>query len=90
MYLLNFSWNAQDALWETLESGLLRVFTLDEQDSGRMREPMKKYRDPPMDFADATLVRVAERERIKRVFTVDRWDFGVYRPKHIKRFQLIP
>jgi hypothetical protein len=35
---------------------------------------MWKYRDLPMDLADAALVRVAERKRIRRVFTVDRRD----------------
>jgi predicted nucleic acid-binding protein len=40
-----------------------------------MRELMWTYRDLPMDLADAALVRVAERERIRRVFTVDRRDF---------------
>jgi predicted nucleic acid-binding protein len=40
---------------------------------------MRKYRSLPMDFADATLVRVAEREGIRRIFTLDRRDFSVYR-----------
>lgn len=44
----------------------------------------------PMDFADAALVRVAERERIRRVFTLDKRDFQVYRPKHAKQFILTP
>jgi hypothetical protein len=42
-----------------------------------MRELMRKYRDLPMDLADATLVRAAEREKISRVFTIDRRDFEV-------------
>ena len=46
----------------------------------RMRELMWKYRDLPMDLADAALVRVAERERVRRIFTVNRRDFGIYRP----------
>ena len=33
-----------------------------------MRGLMWKYHDLPMDLADATLVRVVERERIRRVF----------------------
>jgi predicted nucleic acid-binding protein len=32
-----------------------------------------------MDMADAALVRVAEREGIRKIFTVDRKDFAVYR-----------
>ena len=51
---------------------------------------MAKYHDLPMDLADAAIVRVAERERINRVFTVDQKDFSIYRPSHIRRFALLP
>ena len=40
---------------------------------------MIEYADRPMDLADADLVRVAEREGIMGIFTVDRNDFTVYR-----------
>jgi predicted nucleic acid-binding protein len=43
-----------------------------------------------MDLADAALVRVAEREGIQRIFTLDRRDFSVYRPQGIDRFSLVP
>jgi hypothetical protein len=36
------------------------------------------------------LVRVAERERIRRVFTVDRDDFEIYRPYRLGRFEILP
>ena len=32
-----------------------------------MKKPMRQYRDLPLDFADAALVRVAERERLTRI-----------------------
>ena len=51
---------------------------------------MWKYRELPMDLADAALVWVAERERIRRVFTVDRRDFEIYRPNRLGRFQILP
>jgi len=35
-------------------------------------------------------VRVAERERISTVFTIDRADFLVYRPLGSRRFAVIP
>ena len=38
-----------------------------------------KYRDRPMDLADACLVRMTELNRRCRVWTVDRSDFVVYR-----------
>jgi predicted nucleic acid-binding protein len=55
-----------------------------------MRELMREYRDLPMDLADAALVRTAEREKISRVFTIDRRDFEVYRPRGIRRFTIVP
>lgn len=90
MYLLGFSWRAQDALWEMIHSGALALLSLDSGDGPRMRELMRKYRDLPMDVADAALVRIAEREGTRRVFTIDRRDFAVYRPARIGRFSVIP
>lgn len=90
MYLLGFSPQAQAALWRFLESDALKILALDRSDLPRMRELMHKYRDLPMDLADAALVRVAEREKISRVFTIDRRDFELYRPRGIRRFAIIP
>jgi predicted nucleic acid-binding protein len=90
MYLLNFSSQAQEALWEMMDRGAVRLLPLDEGDIPRMRELMRKYRDLPMDLADAALVRVAEREKLRRVFTLDQRDFQVYRPSRLGRFSLLP
>lgn len=90
MYLLSFSWEAQIALWEVIEVGAVEILPLTTDDVPRMRELMRKYRDLPMDLADAALVRVAERERLRRVFTLDRRDFQIYRPSRIGRFAVVP
>jgi hypothetical protein len=90
MYLLDFSSDAQDALWRLLERDAVKILTLGTADVPRMRELMRKYRDLPMDLADAALVRAAERERISRVFTIDRRDFEVYRPRGFRRFTILP
>ena len=84
MYLLNFSWEAQDALWEMVLDGIVQVLPLEREDEVLMRDLMKKYRSLPMDLADAAIVRVAERERIQRIFT------PLYRPKGLGKFVLIP
>lgn len=89
-YLLGFAWRAQDALWELVARGVVSLLPLGERDVPRMRELMKRYQDLPMDLADAALVTVAERERVSKVFTVDRSDFLVYRPEGIGSFELIP
>lgn len=90
MYLLGFSPDAQDALWRLLEREAVKILPLDAGDVPRMRELMRKYRDLPMDLADAALVRAAERERISSVFTIDRRDFEIYRPRGIRRFTMLP
>jgi len=90
MYLLGFSWKAQDALWAFLRTDVLKLLTVEASDLPRMRELMRKYRDLPMDLADAALVRVAERHRISRVFTIDKRDFTLYRPRGIRRFTTVP
>lgn len=90
MYLLNFSWKAQEALWEMLERGFVTLLPVENPDLARMRDLMKKYRDLPMDLADAALVSVAEREKIRRIFTLDRRDFAVYRPAKLGRFAVLP
>jgi predicted nucleic acid-binding protein len=90
MYLLRSSWRAQRALWEMIERGTIDLHYLNIDDVRRMRELMEKYRDLPMDLADAALVRVAEREKIRRIFTLDRRDFSVYRPIGVGRFSILP
>ena len=90
MYLLADLPRAQEALWEMLARGVLQLLPLDLSDVPRMRELMSKYADRPMDLADAALVRVAEREGIRKIFTVDREDFGVYRLHGRIRPNIIP
>jgi predicted nucleic acid-binding protein len=90
MYLLRPSWTGQKALWSRLETEALALMPLDETDAPRMRQLMEKYRDLPMDLADAALVRVAERESHAQIFTLDRKHFSVYRPGRRRRFSIVP
>jgi predicted nucleic acid-binding protein len=90
MSLLSSSWPAQKALWEMLETGLVQLLHLGEADVSDMKKLMEKYRDLPMDLADAALVHVADREGIRRVLTLDHRDFSVYRLARKGRFTLLP
>ncbi|TMQ18314.1 MAG: hypothetical protein E6J91_08275 [Deltaproteobacteria bacterium] len=49
-----------------------------------------RHRDVPMDFADATLVAVAEELGIATVFTLDRRGFATYRWRKTRRFEIVP
>jgi uncharacterized protein len=66
------------------------LLPLDSADVPRIRELMRKYANRPMDLADAALLRVAEREGLRKIFTVDRRDFSVYRLHDRTRLTLIP
>ncbi len=51
-------------------------------------ELMAKYRDTPMDFADATLVLLSERLKIHLICTLDRRGYRTYRTRR-KAFRLV-
>lgn len=50
---------------------------------------MKKYADTPMDFADATLVLLAEETGQGEILTLDLRGFRTYRFRSSRRFQLV-
>ena len=81
---------AQQAIWEMVERGALQLLPLHAADVPRIRELMRKYADRPMDMADAALLRVAERDGIRKIFTIDRKDFSVYRLHNRIRPTLLP
>jgi uncharacterized protein len=56
----------------------------------RALELMEKYKDVPMDFADATLVVLAEEMGIVEIFTLDIKGFSTYRIHGKKSFRLWP
>lgn len=56
----------------------------------RAKTLMQTYHDTPMDFADATLVVLAEETGIDLVFTLDRRGFETYRIDRHKPFTLQP
>ena len=57
---------------------------------GRARQLIDQYASLPMDYADATLVVLAEELGSDLVFTTDRRDFGVYRIRGRRRFRIVP
>ena len=79
MYLLTDLPVARRAVWEMFARGAIQLLNLGPGDIPRIRDLMQKYSDRRMDLADAALIAVAERESIRKFFTVDRKDFSVYR-----------
>jgi len=71
------------------ESGLL-VYDWTQPD--QLREAagvMERYADMPMDFADATLVLLADHVNVFEIATLDRRGFSTYRPRRGKTFRLV-
>jgi predicted nucleic acid-binding protein len=83
-------WVAQDALWGLVERGDLEIVETGPAQRKRMRILMNKYRDRPMDLADASLVVLAEERSLRDIFTLDHADFQTYRIHGRKTFKLWP
>ena len=64
---------------QMLQRGDLRLAFSLENERPAIQKLTSKYRDQPMDLADACVVRMSELYPVCQVFTVDRKDFTVYR-----------
>jgi predicted nucleic acid-binding protein len=82
-------WHAQDGLWKLTLRGEIVLMDLGPEERERAHALMRKYRDLPMDLADATLVALAEQLGIRTIFTLDA-DFGVYRYLDKHAFKVVP
>ena len=56
----------------------------------RAKELLIQYADLPMDYADATLVVLAEELGASRILTTDRRDFSIYRIHGRTPFEIVP
>ena len=77
-------------LWTLLSSGSLRLAVITHEELSEIHSLMAKYRDRPMDFADATLVHLAARESLSLILTIDHDDFETYRIGGRKKFTILP
>ena len=75
------------ALLTFIKRGALRLETLSIEDVSGIDELLARYER--MDFADATLVLIAEKTGITEIFTIDRRDFEAYRTPSGRRFKLL-
>jgi predicted nucleic acid-binding protein len=91
MYFLGHlaGWSGQEALWNLLSQQTLFVHTPNVGATERIRTLMEKYKDAPMDLADASLVTLAEETGLKMIFTLDT-DFYIYRINGKENFDVIP
>ena len=76
--------------WAFIRSGAVTVLSISDRDLPDIEALMSKYHDRPMDFADATLVHLAQRESLSTVFTIDHDDFETYRVGGRKKLRILP
>jgi len=90
IYLLGPSVKAQKIAIEFILKGGSTLVPQSSESLSRAIALMEKYRDIQMDFADATLVSLAEEAGIEEVFTLDRRGFSSYRIHGKKVFTIWP
>jgi uncharacterized protein len=90
MYLLGqvSGWRGQASLWRYIEDGEITFHSAIGDEWKRMRDLMDQYKDRPMDFADASLVSLAELRGLRQILPLDR-DFFFYRINGKDSFEVI-
>lgn len=68
-------------------AGLLRVEAV--EDYAAIARILSRYSSLPCDYADATLIALADRTGVAAIATVDQRDFSVYRLAGRRRFRLV-
>lgn len=79
--------DAEVSFIRSLAHGAAQLFALDAADLPHIERLMEKYRDLPMDLADASLVILAGRLGHGRILSTDKRDFRSYRWKHCAPFE---
>jgi predicted nucleic acid-binding protein len=89
-YLVQRNLRDDRGVWRLLRSGAIQMSSIANEELPQIQTLMDDYADRPMDFADATLVHVAARERLNTILTVDHDDFETYRLPRRKKFTILP
>jgi predicted nucleic acid-binding protein len=90
MHLVRRQPGAQDACLEFFLQGGAVLVAITAERLASCKVLVTRYRDVPMDFADATLVALAEELGLTAVFTLDRRGFTTYRWRKTRRFEIVP
>jgi predicted nucleic acid-binding protein len=89
IYLLSSVPNGGPACIDFVLGGGVVLVPSTEMSLKRCRALLEKYSDLPIDFADATLIVLAEELNADTVFTFDS-DFRIYRIRGRKNFRIVP
>lgn len=91
MYLLKDETTGSRRLAEFIHAARVHVFDFTQPEQLLAAVGlMEKYRRVPMDFADATLVLLAEEIHVRRIVTLDRRGFRSFRTRSGQPFEVMP
>jgi predicted nucleic acid-binding protein len=68
-------------------AGILQVAAV--EDHSALARIIAKYADLPCDYADASLIWLAEKTGVLQIATIDQDDFSVYRVRGRRRFRIL-
>jgi predicted nucleic acid-binding protein len=91
-YLATERMSYKDAMrvFQLLRSQAFRIEALMTEDMVQMQDIMEQYHDNEFDFVDTAIMSLAERLNIADIYTFDRRDFTVFRPRHRAYLRLLP
>ena len=72
---------------KSFKEGAFEIYNLTEPDSAELLSLMRKYRELPMDLADASLVILANHLGHGHILSTDERDFKTYKWKRRKPFK---
>lgn len=90
LYLLNFSNKAQMAALDFVLNGAITLVPQSLESLKKAKGLIEKYKNVPMDYADATLVVIGEDFSTPHILTFDKKGFEIYRLSSKTPFIILP
>ena len=84
------NYKAATKFYLALQSSAFHIESLTAPDMTRMGQIMIEYEDNAFDFVDTAIMALSERLVVDTIYTLDRRDFSVFRPKHCEYLNLLP
>ncbi len=89
-HLVGDSRHEMESAWRLVRAGAILLLSIDNAELPSIQALRSRYADCPMDFADTTLVYLANREGVSTIFTVHHADFNTYRLHRNRKFRVLP
>ena len=87
-YLLRRTPGAVEAIIKNVANGIFQIPIRLADQASAVGKLLKKYRNVPIDLADACLVDLADQTDSAQILTLDR-DFEIYRWRSRRKFELL-